>query len=167
MTLRLFEITQQLRELEILADSEDIPDDVLRDTIEGLTGDFETKAVATAKFILSLEATADAIKEVATAAEIRAKRVQKRADQVRHYLLLQFQMINHRKIDSPELVIARRANPVSVQVTDEAAIPKDYFVQPPPPPPNLDKKAVKKALQAGTAVPGAFLESGEHLRITL
>jgi hypothetical protein len=167
MTLRLFEITQQLRELEILADSEDIPEDVLRDTIEGLTGDFETKAVATAKFILSLEATAEAIKAAADAMAIRAKRVQKRADAVRHYLLLQFQMIDHRKLDTPELVIARRANPVAVQVSDEAAIPRDYFVQPPPPPPKLDKKAVKDALQAGATVPGAYLESGEHLRITL
>lgn len=168
MTLRLFEITAQFKALEALTDSEDLPPEVIADTLAALEGDFEVKAVAVAKFILSLDASAESINEAAKAMASRAARMTKRAESVRHYLLLQFQLFDwKRKIETPELVIARRNNPVAVQVTDETTIPDEFWIQPEPPPKRIDKKAVKAALQAGTEIAGAFLESGERISITL
>ena len=46
--MKLFEITQQFRELEKLELDDDIPPEVIRDTLEGLTGDFTEKAVQVA-----------------------------------------------------------------------------------------------------------------------
>ena len=167
MSLRLFDIVTQLKALERLEDSDEIPPEVIADTLEGLQGSFEVKAVAVAKFILSVEANADAIKEAAAAMKQRAERLQRRADSIKHYLLLQCQIVDVKKISTAEIIISRRANPVAVQVTDSATIPEQFWVQPPPPPKQLDKKAIKEALQNGTDVPGAFLESGEHIRISL
>ena len=163
--MKLFEITQQFRELEKLELDDDIPPEVIRDTLEGLTGDFTEKAVQVAKFALSLESHADAIAEAAKAMSTRAGRMQKRADAIRSYLLFQMQLIQQKRIETPELVIARQTNPPSVQVTDEHGIPDKFWVQPEPPPRRIDKKAIKEALQSGETIDGAYLEQGESLRI--
>lgn len=167
MTIRLFEITEQLKALENIADSDELPPEVIADTLEGLQGDFETKAVQVAKFILSLDSQAEAIKDAAEAMARRSARIKKRAESIKAYLLFQFQAVNTKRIETAEIVIARRANPVAVQVTDEASVPAAYWRQPPPPPKQLDKASIKEALQTGKEVIGCFLESGEHLRITL
>ena len=167
MSLKLFELTEQFRSLERLTESDELAPEFIADTLEGLQGDFEAKAIAVAKFILSLEAASEDIGEAAKAMELRAARVQKRADSVRAYLLFQMQAIDWKKIDAADIVISRRSNPVAVQVTDEHSIPAQFWVQPEPPPKRIDKKAIKEALQSGTDVPGCFLESGESIRITV
>jgi|SRR5882757_5481176 len=165
--MRLFEISAQYRALESLADSEELAPEFIADTLEGLEGDFEAKAIAVAKFILGLDAEAKAIAEAAAAMELRALRIGKRAESIRAYLLLQFMAMDWKKINTSEIVIARRNNPVAVQVSDERSIPEAFWIQPEPPPKRIDKKAVKAALQSGTDVPGCYLESGESIRITL
>jgi len=167
MSLKLFEIVGQLKQFDAIAESEDIPADVLRDTLESLEGSFEVKAVNVAKFILELDSRAEAIAEAAKLQAERAKRIQKRADSVRAYLLFSMQALDKRRLETPDLVIARRANPVAVQVTDEKSVPVNFWYQPPAPPPQLDKKAIKEALQSGAEVPGVYLESGEHVRISI
>src|ERR1700676_4411982 len=116
---RLFEITDQYRRLLELEDSDDIPPEVIADTLEGLEGDFELKSAAVAKFILSLEASAEAITEAAKRQAARAARLQKRAESIRQYLLLQFQAVDFKKIETDDLVISRRRNPPALYVTDE------------------------------------------------
>lgn len=165
--MRLFEITDQFKELEKLAITEDLPSEVIADTLEGLGGDFDDKAVAVAKFVLSLEASADSIKAAAVAMSARADRMQRRADNVRHYLLFNMQAVGKMRLETAELMIARRNNPPAVMITDEESVPDQFWVQPEPPPERLDKKAIKAALQAGERVEGAFLESGERLEIKL
>jgi hypothetical protein len=45
----------------------------------------------------------------------------------------------------------------SVAITDDAAIPPSFMVQPPP---QADKAAILKAIKAGATVPGAALRNG-------
>lgn len=165
--MRLFEITEQYKALIALEDNDEVTPEFIADTLEGLEGDFEEKAVAVAKFILSLEANADAIMAAIDAMELRAARIQKRATSVKHYLLLQMQIVQTKKIQAPEFVISRRASPPAVYVGDEAMVPAEFWRQPPAPPPQIDKAGLKKALDAGREIVGCFIESGEHLRITL
>lgn len=163
----LFELTAQFKDLLALADSDELPPEFIADTLSGLEGEIQDKSVAIAKFILSLEANSEAISEASKAMAKRAERLQRRADSIRAYLLFQWQSLDMRKLETPELRISRRNNPVAVQVQYEAEIPAKYWVQPDPPPLRLDKKAIKEALQAGEAVPGAYLESGERIELKL
>jgi hypothetical protein len=165
--LKLFEITAQFKELERLTDNDELAPEFIADTLEGLQGDFEEKAVAVAKFILSLEANSKAIDEAAEAMSLRALRMKKRADSVRAYLLFNLQALDRMKISTAEINIARRNNPVAVQVSDETKVPKTFWRQPPAPPPQLDKKLIKEKLQAGEDIPGVYLESGERVEIKL
>lgn len=165
--MKLFELTAQFHELEQLAVSDDIPSEAIADTLEGLNGTFDDKAVAIAKFILCMESDGDAIAKAAKAMKERSERVQRRADSIRAYLLFNLQSVDRKRIDTAELVIKRVNNPPAVQIADEDAVPDEYWFQPEPPPERLDKKAIAAALKAGTTVKGAFLEAGERLAIEI
>ena len=165
--MKLFEISAQFREVQALLDSDDIPAEVIVDTLEGLQGDFEEKAVAVAQMVLTLEANAKAIEAIAKRMMERQDRVEKRAASLKQYLLLQLQLVDMKKIDRADIVIRRQANPVSVVVLDDTKVPPKWWRQPPPPPKVIDRKALKEALQGGAQVDGVFLESGEHVRISI
>lgn len=163
----LFEITAQLRDLQILADSDDLPMEVIRDTLEGLKGDLTVKATNIAKFVLSLEADAEAIEAAAAAIKERAARRKRRADAIRAYLLFQLQGAGISKVECPEFTLSVRKNPEAVEIEDIERLPERFMVQPEPPPKRPDKAALKAALKAGESVPGAWLRQGEHLAIKI
>jgi len=163
--LKLYEISSAFQSLEQLGESDDLPAEVIHDTLEALEGDFEAKAVQVAKFILSLEANAQAVRLAATQMTGRANRIDNRAASIKAYLQFHLQAMDKKRIESPELVIARRANPPAVVITDEHAIPPQFWVQPPPPDKRIDKKAIKAAIDAGERVDGAYVEAGERLEI--
>ncbi len=161
----LYEIAQQFHELALLADADDLPPEVIRDTLEGLQGTFEAKATNVAKFVLGLEAEAKMIEDAARQLEARANRRKRRAESIRNYMLFQLQQADVTKIECPEFTIAVRKNPEAVEIDDPEQVPPEYMVTPDPPLPRPDKKAIKDALKAGTPVRGCWLRSGERLEI--
>jgi hypothetical protein len=165
--MRLFELVGQYRELMALEDSEEIPEEVIRDTLEGLSGEVEDKCVAIGKFILDMQASAAAIKEASKAMALRSERLAKRADSLKHYMLLQLQICDLKRIETPELTIRRQSSPPSVVISEGVEVPLEFMFQPLPPPPHPDKKALKEALQSGRVIEGVFIERGEHVRISI
>lgn len=165
----LYLLTDQLRELQALAESDtDIPDEVLRDTLEGLQGELQIKATNVAMFVRNQEALADAIDAAAKTMKERAARVRRRADSVTAYLLGNMMAAGVTRIESPQLVLAVKKNPPAVIVESVDTIPAAYFdtdPPPPPPPPKLNKKRVADAIKGGTDVPGCRLEQGHRLEI--
>lgn len=161
----LYELVRYQHELEVLADSGEVPAEQIADTLEALDGDIRDKAVNVAAFTKNLEATAEAVREAAKAMLARADRIEKRAESIRAYLLFNMQASGVSKIECPWFTLTVRKNPPSVIIDDEAQIPSDYYVPPPPPIPKLDKTAVKRAIQAGVEVPGARLFQNERLEI--
>lgn len=165
----LFALTEQYRQLQALADSEtDIPEDVIRDTLEGLGGELQLKAQNVARFVANQDAMADAIENAAEAMRARAKRLRGRTAYLRQYLLTNMQAANLPRLESPELVVAIKKNPASVVVFDEAAVPAEFKRTPPPAPPPQpvpDKRLIADIIKAGGAVPGCRLEQGFRLEI--
>jgi len=165
MSVPLYQLTHQLRELNELADSDDFPAEALRDTLDALEGDYQVKARNIGLLTRNIEASAEMIREAAKAMLSRADRLEKRSESIKAYLLYNCQASGITRIECPEFVIAVRKNPPAVIVDDESQIPAEYFVQPPAPPPRLDKVSLKKAIQAGTEVPGAHLLQSERVEI--
>lgn len=165
----LYMLTEQLRELQALADSDaEIPEEVIRDTLEGLTGELQVKATNVAMFVRNQESLADAIEEAAKAMKERAARVRRRSDSIRQYLLDNMLAAGITSIESAALALKIKKNPPSVIVDDETAVPDRFKVEvppPPPPPPRVDKKLVGDALKAGETVPGCHLEQKQRLEI--
>lgn len=164
----LYQLVEQYRSLEALDASEDLPPDVIRDTLEGLTGELTVKATNVARYILNTEAMAEAIDRASTQMKIRANRMRNRADSIREYLRNNMQGAGITKIEAVQFVLSLKKNPPAVVIDDEAAIPADYKITPeplPPPLPRPDKKLIVKAIKDGFVVPGAHLEQANRLEI--
>lgn len=147
-----------------LADLE-LPEEVIRDTLESLQLPLEQKAVSVASFVKNIEASAEAIK--AAEAEMRARRtaIENRAKRIRAYLQDQMGRTGIKQIECPYFKVSIRDNPPAVVIDAESQIPEEFMRQPETPPPAPDKKAIADALKAGKEVPGAHLERGQRLEI--
>lgn len=164
----LYQLVEQYRSLEALDASDDLPAEVIRDTLEGLTGELTLKATNVAKYIMNVEAMAEAIERASTQMKGRANRMRNRADSIRDYLRNNMQGAGITKIEAVEFVLSLKKNPPAVVIDDEAVIPADYIVTPeplPPPLPRPDKKLIAKAIKEGFSVPGCHLEQAERLEI--
>lgn len=161
----LYEIAATFRaDAERLAEL-DLPDEAVRDTLESLSGELETKATSVAFVARNLESLAASIKEAEAAMQTRRKALEGRAAHLRAYLLQNMQLAGVQKIEGPYLRLSIKNNPAAVEVFDSAMIPAEYMRHPEPPPPVPDKKALAMVLKAGHEVPGARLTHSQRLDI--
>jgi hypothetical protein len=148
---------------EQLADL-DLPPEVVRDTLEGMSGELEVKAQAVGHMVRSIESSAAAMKQWAQDATERAKSAQARADSLREYLSTNLQACGIQKVEGPGISLSFRKSS-AVVIDEPGLVPAEYMRQPEPPPPSPDKKALGDALKAGEVVPGAHLETRLNLQL--
>ena len=164
-SITLYELAEDYRQaLETLNDPEyDLPAEAIADTLEGLSGSFENKAVNVAKFFKNLEATSVAIKEAEQRMSQRRKAIENRVASMKDYLKQNMESCGITRIESPWFALSIAKNPAAVDVFDEAAVPAEYkeeivTVK-------IDKTAIKQAIESGADVPGAVLTRGTRLAI--
>ena len=163
-TLKLYQIADDyLVALDALAEMEDLPLEAVADTLAGLAGTFEAKAVNVAAYIRSLEAEAGAIAEVKKTMERRIKSLEDQSFRLRGYLQGEMERTGLTRIAHPWLALRIQANPPSVVIEDETILPACFketisMVK-------LLKAEIGKALKAGEAVFGAHLEQSTRLVI--
>jgi hypothetical protein len=168
--VKLYELVGQYRSLEALESSDDLPPEVIRDTLDGLEGQLQEKATNVALFVRNLESVADAIDEAAATMQARGTRLRARAQSLQQYLLFNLQAAGISKVESPFFTLTVKKNPPTVVIDSENLIPAKFMRTPEPPPPPKpapDKKAIGDAIKAGEEVPGAHAEQRERLEIKL
>jgi hypothetical protein len=147
---------------QLLADQE-LPDNVIADTLEGASGDLEIKAWNTAALILQFEGEAMIIKEAEQRMTNRRKSLERRVEWLRGYVLVQLIRTGISEIDSPEFKILVKDNPPKVVLDDEDAIPKAYLHKEIVI--TVLKAEIRKSLLDGKEVAGAHLERDKRLLI--
>jgi hypothetical protein len=165
-SLHLYEITEKYKSLLELSTSDELPPEVIADTIESIDAEWHDKAVAVAGFIRNLEHSADGIKAAADAMKKRAERLQRRADQLTSYLQFQMELMGKKRIEHDMFVLSIKKNPPSVVIDDQSLIPDIYLIKPEAPPPYPDKTSIARALKSGEEVSGCHLVQGERLDIS-
>lgn len=145
-----------------LADNE-LPEEVVADTLEGASGDLENKAWNVAALILQFEGEAAMIKDAEVRMSARRKSLERRSEWMRGYLLVQLIRCGVSELDSPEFVIRVRDNPPKVIFDDEDAIPKVYKQRETVI--TIRKDEIRKVLLDGKKVAGTHLEREKRLAI--
>jgi hypothetical protein len=163
-TLKLYELSAAyLEALEGLAELDDLPPQAIADTLEGLAGAWEDKALNVARYVRNLEAEAAAIEDAKRRMEVRAKAMTNQASRLKAYLKSELERTGL-KPKAPDLALKLQANPPSVVLDDEAKIPKTYrrteTVT------TILKADISAALKAGKTVAGAHLEQTRRLVMT-
>jgi hypothetical protein len=151
--------------LHDLTSRDELPAEVIRDTLEGLQYPVEQKAINVAGFFQSLEAECQAMKAAETRIAERRKRTEAHVDRLKAYLREQMERCGITEIKSPEFRLSLRKNPPRVEHDGHSPMPPFYLRIPEPPAPVVDKRAILDDLKAGKEVPGWKLTQDNRLHI--
>ncbi|NCA72908.1 MAG: siphovirus Gp157 family protein [Sphingobacteriia bacterium] len=162
-TLKLYELSAgYLDALDALAEIEDLPPEAIADTLDGLAGAWEDKALNVARYVRHLEAEAAAIEESKKRMDARGKATAKQAARLKAYLKAELKRTGL-KPKAPDLALRLQNNPASVVLDDAALIPDEYrrteTVT------TILKAEIAAALKSGKAIPGAHLVHSQRLVI--
>lgn len=163
--MSLFNLAEEYQGIEAAIHDMDFDEQTMSDTLEAAIYPFEQKAVNVGLMIKNLDALSSAIKAEEESMKKRRESAEKKADWLRDYLLVSMQIAGRKKIDDPRVAISVSKNRPSVVIDVEAAVPKEYWVQPVPPDPKISKTLIKEAIDAGIVVNGAHLQQGERVTI--
>ncbi len=164
MNLSLYKVADEyLQVCEALLDQKDeLPAEVIANTIEALAGDVEKKSINVAAYYKNLQKEVAAMKDYEKEMRDRRRRLENHTERLREYLKSNMQRCGMQKIKGTEFTISIRKSPDSVVIDDAYSLPQDYIdhidIHP-------DKNKIKQAIQAGEKIPGAHLETGSSLII--
>ena len=158
--MKLYDLAQNYAQL--LEMVEEMESDALVDTLESLQDAIEEKVENIAKLIRNLEADAKIIKEEEQRLAERRRAIEAKVDKLKTYLQEQLEIAGLQKVKRPTITVSIQANPPSVDVIDETAIPSDFLI---PQPSKLDKKSILERLKNGEAIPGVTLKQTKGVRI--
>jgi hypothetical protein len=165
--MNLFEIASEYKaDFDSLMSMDDLPEDVLKDTLEGLVGSFEDKAINTASYINNLLAEADAVKQAKLSMAARQSRLEKMAARISDYLLDAMKVADVKLIKkSPLFEIKTALNPISVEIYDDSLLDPKFIRETVSISP--DKLAIKQALLLNPSeeIAGARLKQDYRLVI--
>jgi len=156
-TLR--ELSAELLEVQALALDPEIPAEALQDTLDGMEGLFNEKAVSVVHVITN--GSSDIVELDAEIKRLQdRKRIMKNAqDRLKEYLRFNMEATGTTKITSPLFSITLAKGREVAIVDDEGALPAactstKTVVTP-------DKRVILKALQEGVSIPGAHIERSQ------
>lgn len=163
--MTLYELTDQFRELLDMMEDPDVDIDAVLDTADAVEMDFNDKADGYAKVIFTLKAEAEVIDAEIKRLSARKTAKENLAKQMTVRLQNSMETTGKVKFKTPEFSYNIQNNPASV-VMDEPDVfklPEEFLKYKDP---EIDKKAVKAALERGDDLTGiAHLEQGRSLRI--
>ena len=158
---KLYELTQNYNNLLELADNPDVPTEMLEESLNSIDDEIDTKAENIAKVIKSIESDVAGLKGEEKRLADRRKSLEGRIDNLKEYVEGSMRAVGKEKIRGKAFTLGIQKNAPSVDVTNEDAIPEQYFITKR----ELSKKDILAALKKGEEVPGAAIKQTESLRI--
>lgn len=163
--MKLYELTEQHKELEALAEGDDVELQVaLSDTFEAIEGEFDDKAVSLINVTHNIDSDIEALDAEIKRLESRKKSMSNKKEWMREYLRTNMEASGITKIECPVFSITLGKGRDMVEVLNEDEIPPDYL--------NIktsmdpDKKLILEGLKKGEEIAGCKLtKSKSVLRI--
>lgn len=161
--MTLYELTQEYANLLAMAEDEDLDEQTLADTFEGLEGEIEDKADGYAKVIAELKTQGDGLKKEIERLTNRMKVLNGNIDRLKKNLELAMITTGKKKFKTPlfSFWIQKNTPSLKLDVVDDA-VPAKYHI---PQPDKINTEQIKKDLKAGEAIDFAHLEQSESIRI--
>jgi hypothetical protein len=167
MSLSLFNIAVEHRQMVVRLMDLDLDEQTMLDTLEGESFPLEQKAQNITYVIRNCQFEQDAIdSEIERLTKLKAQ-IANREKSLRAYTQKCMEIAGVSKIAAGTFSLALQKNPASVEIFEPALIPDDYMRLPEPKPPVAapDKKLIAQAIKDGFDVPGAKLIQSTRLVI--
>jgi hypothetical protein len=149
----LYDISERYRAVLEMAQDDDIPPEVIADTLEAIEGEFKDKALAVAGYFQGLDAQVEAMKEAEKRIFSRRKLAEAHAQRLRDYVFGKMVETGIQKIECPYFALSLVKNPPSVEVYDEKLVPPQFIRT------EVVRSIDKAAIKAAGGCPGARLVS--------
>lgn len=160
----LYNVSEQyLANIEELIANEELPPEVIADTIESLQGDVEEKAINVASYIKNLEVATESMKRAAEDIQLRYCRLDSRKEKLKTALKSILSRCDIKKINTPHFDIKLKINPPKIQYESESDIPAEYWREKITRSPNLAE--LKEAIKNGQQFAGIRLISDTSITI--
>lgn len=156
--MNLYELSQNYLAVQDM----DLEPETLKDTLDSIEEAIEDKAENIAKWIRNLEADKKAFEEEEKRFKEKKKAAENRIKSLKLYLEDNMRLTGKTKFKAGFFSFAIQNNPPSVEVFDEALIPKQFLIEQPV---KIDRAGIAELLKAGEEVPGAELKQTKGLRI--
>lgn len=160
----------QLDEIDLNAEDGGELFDAFADTLEGIELEFDEKAEKIAVFVKELTYEAAALKAEKAALDERRQQKERKAEQLKAYLISCMDRVGKVKIDRPMAKISVRNNAEKIKIEDDAeflrwaqAAGRDDLIRYKEP--EINKTALKTAVKEGLTVSGVSLEQSRSLTI--
>tara|TARA_R110000868_G_C10823881_1_gene758835 strand:+ start:717 stop:1223 length:507 start_codon:yes stop_codon:yes gene_type:complete len=137
---------------DVIGDDED----AAADAVEGQTG-FKEAVIRVTERLAEIEAIAEAIATRRERLGARSARLTAQSEAIRTALSAALDHAGVKRIELPSATISLKATPPKIIVTDEAAIPTEFWKRGDP---KLDRGSLLKALKDEREIPGAALSNG-------
>ena len=156
--MNLYELSQNYLAVQEM----DLEPETLKDTLDSIEEAIEVKAENIAKWIRNLEADKKAFEEEEKRFKDKKQAADNRIKSLKQYLEDNMRLTGKTKFKAGFFSFAIQNNRPSVEVFDEALIPKQFLIEQPV---KIDRAGIAELLKAGEEVPGAALKQTEGLRI--
>lgn len=164
--MTLYELTSEYTELLAMLEDPEMDEQVIADTLEGLSGEIEAKADGYARVIKQMDADSKAIKAEEERLYNRRKSLENRISYLKNRLQFAMELTGSTKIKTELFNIGITKNPAKVVIDDPSRIYEGFLI---PQEPKIDTAAIKNELKDPEAAPIwdgiAHLEQSESLRI--
>jgi hypothetical protein len=145
-----------IREAVLAEFGDDLDEQTLADTVEGMTNLHELLA-AIVRGALDAEAMVDAMRSRVRDMQTRSERLDARADRLRKIVRNAMADAHIQKLTQPDFTASLRNGTPHVTITDEQAIPESFLSYRP----HINKREILDALKDGAEVAGAALSNPE------
>lgn len=164
--MNLYEITGQFKELLDMAETENIDQEMINDTLESVAFEFEEKADAYAKVMKALEGNVNALDAEIDRLEQKKKTIKNNISSMKYSLERAMTETGKKKFKTTLFSFGMQKNPASVVIDDEGSIPESFLIAQKP---KVDKTGIKNYLKELEEINGnchwAHLHQTESLRI--
>ena len=157
--MTLYEMTSQAQELYELLQGEIIDEQTFNDTLEAIGT--KEKIEGYCQVIKNLQADLEMFKAESDRIAERMKPIKNNIDRMKDSLLTFLKASGQDKVKGGTFAVSIGTSKAT-NIVDEALIPAEFKT---PQPDNIDKTAIKKAIESGLNVAGAEIIINESVRI--
>lgn len=152
---KLYDIANEYAQLL----NEDLPADMIADTVEAFEGEFTDKVENILGLIKNEQYTCDALKAEAKKLNERAKATQSRIDNLKSYIIESMNTLDKKSMQAGVHALTVRKPSKSVNIIDAHKLPAEFVeyvteVKP-------DKNLIKEKLKLGEQIDGAEMQVGK------
>lgn len=151
--MKLYEISNEFQKIVDLIENCDEMTPELIAEFESVSQDASAKVINIGAFIKNLEAESQSMDSYIKNMQERQAKVDKKIESLKDYLKYNMDILKLNKVESPEFDVQLRANQYSLDLFDQALIPKEYIRVKESV--SISKQDIIKDLKVGCDVPGA------------